>query len=55
MFDITKLYLSITKKTLICSLKLSEKFTPITDNDQKLIYYIPASLQFFTKIKYGKK
>ena len=51
-FDLTKLYSSITKK--VNSLIFAKRFTPITDNDQKLIYYIPGSLQYFTKIKHGK-
>ena len=54
MFDITKLYLSITKKTLICSLKLSEKFTLIIDNDQKLVLHSWKSTIFYKK-KRGKK
>jgi len=38
-FDITKFYPSITKTTLINSLKFAEKFTPITNNDQNLILH----------------
>ena len=38
-FDITKFYPSITKATFINSLKLAKKFTPITENKQKLILH----------------
>ena len=46
-FDITKFYPSITKTTLINSLKFAEKFTPITDDDQNLILHSCKSTIFY--------